>query len=113
LPECLESLAADCVTAGFAASAAVPKTIGAEPDIQLTLTKHAVLFTLAAFFDLLALVAANFNFGSAHGKTLSLEGKTSKVPLVTTGCELRAMSYEQALDIRGDDPIDRWPFPDT
>ena len=101
-------LAADCVATGFAASGAVPKTIGAETDVQLALTEHAVLFALAAFFDLLALAATNFGFGGGHGETLSLVQKVGKVPLVTTGCgyELRFQTprsrFEMELRVPGD-----------
>jgi len=76
-------LAADSVAAGFAASATVPKPISAQPDIQLALTEDAVFFALAAFFDLFALAAADFDFGGGHVETLSLARKLGKVPLVT------------------------------
>ena len=75
---CQRLLAADCVATGFAASAAVPKTVGAESNVQLTLTEYTVLFALAALFDLIALAAADFDFGGAHGGTLSLQGRRGK-----------------------------------
>jgi len=91
---CQRLLAADCVAAGFTASAAVPKTVGAESNVQLTLTENAVLFALAALFDLIALAAADFDFGSAHGANSIAAGKTGKVPLVTGG-RFRAMGFRR------------------
>ena len=89
-------LAADCVAAGFAASGAVPKTVGAETDVQLALTKHTVLFALAAFFDLLALAATNFGFGCGHSGTVAPVAEFREVPLVTMGLLSKSLKTQRA-----------------
>ena len=84
----------DFIVAGFAASAAVEKPVFAQPDVQLALAEDAILLAIAAFFDLLALAAANFDFSGRHEGTLALVRKTENVPLVTKSFETRATSYE-------------------
>jgi hypothetical protein len=82
------------VVAGFSASAAVEKSVLAQPDVQLALAEDAILLAIAAFFDLLALAAANFDFSGRHEGTLALVRQMENVPLVTKSFELRATSYE-------------------
>jgi len=60
------------IVAGFATGGAVPKAVFAKANVQLALAKHAILLALATFFDLLALAAANFDFGGGHEGTLPL-----------------------------------------
>lgn len=91
----MRELDRDFVVAGFAASAAVEKPVFAQPDVQLALAEDAILLAIAAFFDLLALAATDFDFSGRHEGTLALVRKATKVPLVTSGCELRASSCEQ------------------
>ncbi len=62
------------VVAGFAAGWAIEQAILAEPDVNLTLAKAAILLAIALLFDHLALHADVFLPGSsgAHEATLSL-----------------------------------------
>jgi hypothetical protein len=79
----LRDLDRNFVLAGFSAGAAVEKSVFAQPDVELALAEYAILFAIAALFDLLALAAANFDFGGCHEGTLAPVGKAAKVPLVT------------------------------
>jgi hypothetical protein len=90
----LRGLDRDFVVAGFSASAAVEKSVFAQPDIQLALAEDAILLAVAAFFDLLALAAANFDFSGRHEETLAPVRKTENVPLVTKSFETRVTSCE-------------------
>jgi hypothetical protein len=84
-------LVADLVFAGFAAGGAIIESIFPEADIELPLTKDAVLFTVTALFNLLALAATGFGLGR-HIQTLAPAGASWNVPLVTKsrgpGCKL-------------------------
>jgi hypothetical protein len=75
-------LVADLVFAGFAAGGAIIESIFPEADIELPLTKDAVLFTVTALFNLLALAATGFGLGR-HIQTLAPAGASWNVPLVT------------------------------
>jgi hypothetical protein len=72
----------DLVTRGFATGLTVVETLFAEADVELSLAEHAVFLALATFFDLFALIAAGFAFGS-HGETVALDPVPGNVPLVT------------------------------
>lgn len=75
-------LAGDVEAPGLAARGAVVKPVFTQADVQLSLAKAAVLLTVAPFFDLFALVAADFGFG-CHSRTLALERRAGNIPLVT------------------------------
>jgi hypothetical protein len=84
-----QRLFGDLVAGGFAAGAAVVEAVFVQADVELSLAEDAVLFALAAFFDLVTLVAADFGFGG-HGETLAPAMLAGKVPLVTRG---RALGF--------------------
>ena len=60
-------LAGDLEAPGLAAGGTVVKPVFTQADVQLSLAKAAVLLAVAPFFDLFALVAADFGFG-CHGR---------------------------------------------
>lgn len=79
---CSNRLLTDLVFAGFAAGAAVVKSVFPQADIKLSLAEDAILLALTPLFNLLALAATGFGLG-CHSETLTLSGEAGNVPLVT------------------------------
>jgi hypothetical protein len=80
----LESVALirERVPGSFAAAITVIQPIFTEPHRELALTQNAVLLALAAFLDLITLIAAHFGFGG-HTGTLMPAIAPGNIPLVT------------------------------
>ena len=91
------ALVRERIPGSFAAAITVIQPIFTETHRELPLAQNAVLLALAAFLELITLIAAHFGFGG-HTETLMPAVGPGNIPLVTNYS--KAGSSDQALAIR-------------